>query len=412
MRGLVYEFSVLKYLAAKAYFSIFRRGRGFFPGLKFHHNLALPKLHNDRWVRVRTLLCGICGSDQNMLKGQESFSMEPYASFPFVPGHENVGEIVSVGNSVAGLKIGDRVVVNPVMSCAVHDRKLCTSCAAGHNSLCENFGDQSTLLGAGLSLGYHKSTGGGWSEFFVAHESQVHKISQDIPLKRAVLVDPLCAALQAVGSLASGKNEEKSVVIFGMGAIGLLCVVAIRALKLPWKIIAVYRHEFQAELSRKMGADLILKSDKNLIDSFCNVSGAIRRNISLGKPVLEGGVDAVLDCIASAETLDLSLRFAKTKGQVMMLGTGTDLSKVDPTPLWFREVTLSGSSMSRVIIDPRDGNRKSCYSLAVELLPMLNLESLVSHEFELADYRNALSTAMNKKGQKVVKVVFNPSKGK
>ncbi|MGE0631667.1 MAG: zinc-binding dehydrogenase [Pseudobdellovibrionaceae bacterium] len=411
MRALVYSLSVPKYLASKFYFSFLKGTRPFFPNLKFSKAAEKPALPNEQWVELKSLMSGICGSDQNMLRGQEAFSMEPYASFPCILGHENVAEIVKIGSGVLNWKIGDRVVVNPVMSCVVHGRTLCKFCALGRISLCEGFADSKNGLGPGLSLGYHNKTGGGWGENFVAHQSQLFKIDSAVPLQRAVLTDPFACTLQPVCDFAAGKREEKTVVVFGMGTMGLLLIASIRALRLPWKIIAIYKHEFQGALAKSFGANEILQSSKSLISDFAQMTQAQVLPVALGLPPIEGGVDAVFDCVSSPRSIDLSLRFAKQHGKVFVVGTGTSLAGVDPTPLWFREISLVGSSMSSIVVDPRDGFTKSTYSVAVGLLAELpslgiRIENLVTHEFKIDDYKKALSVAMGKSQHQAVKVVF------
>ena len=63
-------------------------------------DVAEPSLPNDRWVRIRTRLGGICGSDLNVITLKASPSTSPFSSFPFVLGHENVGDVVEVGSAV------------------------------------------------------------------------------------------------------------------------------------------------------------------------------------------------------------------------------------------------------------------------------------------------------------------------
>jgi threonine dehydrogenase-like Zn-dependent dehydrogenase len=77
--------------------------------------VATPELPGPDWVRVRTRMGGICGSDTNIITLGASPSASPFSSFPFVLGHENVGEIDAVGPGVRGFSVGERVVVNPLL---------------------------------------------------------------------------------------------------------------------------------------------------------------------------------------------------------------------------------------------------------------------------------------------------------
>ena len=407
MQGLIYDLSIPKYLAAKA-FNRFKSKKmsPIFPNLSLKNSLPIPTPRGENWVVIKSLMSGICGSDINMLKGDESFSMEPYASFPCGMGHENVGEIHELGPGVTEFQIGDRVIINPVMGCRVHERPLCEYCDQGLDALCSHFGDADTDLGPGMSLGYHRATGGGWSQYYQAHKTQVYKISADVPLERAVLADPLSSALQPIAEAAKNVEGPQEVFIYGAGTIGLLAIAAIRMLQLPWKVTLGYRYDFQAEKGKELGADKAIQTGGRLYQKVSEITGGTVRKVSLGKPVFEGGFDLIFDCVGSSQTIDDSLRMTKTKGKVCLIATGTSLDKVDPTPLWFREIQLVGTCMSRTLVDPRDGAEKQAYQLIAQELPNLNIESLTGHIYPISDYQKALTKAMQKSTDQVIKVAF------
>jgi threonine dehydrogenase-like Zn-dependent dehydrogenase len=127
-----------------------------------------PALPNDEWARVRTIYGGICGSDIGTITLHASTSTTVFTSFPFTLGHENVGRISERGASVDGFQVGDRVVVDPLLSYETRglpvpdDREL---------NLCDAF-DRGTIA-PGMLTGFCADTGGSWSEEFVAHRSQL-----------------------------------------------------------------------------------------------------------------------------------------------------------------------------------------------------------------------------------------------
>lgn len=407
MIGLRYELSIPKYVFSKMYHSVSgNKLPSIFPNLHLRKNIPEPKLNGANWVKLKSLMSGICGSDQNMLRGHESFSMEPYASFPCILGHENVSRIVELGSNVTEFEVGDTVIVNPVMGCRVNERDpACPNCTQGLDALCNHFGD-SDKLGPGMTLGYHKTTGGGWSEFYQAHKWQLHKVPEGTPLERAVLADPFTSAMEPIAAYANGKKERQTVLILGAGTIGLLAVAAIRALELPWKVVVGYRYDYQGKMAKDFGADLTIRTGSGFYDEFTHLLGGQIRKVSIGKPVVEGGVDAIFDCVGTPSTLDDSLRLCKTGGTVVMVATATDLKGVDPAPIWFREVKLQGTCMSRSVIDPRDGEKKQVYEIVNDLLKTVELEKLLTHTFPITDFKKALRTSMNKKDGQVVKVAF------
>src|SRR5262245_52866088 len=125
------------------------------------------------WVVIKTRLCGICGSDYKQVfmdfEGVDS-PMATLATFPQVMGHEVVGTIAAVGDGVTGLRVGQRVVLNPWLSCTPRGiTPVCEACADGQYSLCVNF--KRGRLCAGIHTGTCRDAPGGYAPFLPAHES-------------------------------------------------------------------------------------------------------------------------------------------------------------------------------------------------------------------------------------------------
>src|SRR5215470_78238 len=100
-----------------------------------------PKLPADDWLTIRTRLCGICGSDykQVFLKGSMDNPMTSLISFPQVLGHEVVGTIERVGPGARTRRVGERVVLNPWLSCGPRGiTPPCPECRQGQYSICRN----------------------------------------------------------------------------------------------------------------------------------------------------------------------------------------------------------------------------------------------------------------------------------
>jgi L-iditol 2-dehydrogenase len=98
MQGLEFRLSIPKFLLTRGLSHV--AAHRFFSGvscLKLRE-VAVPGLPGPDWIRVKVAMCGICGTDQNTVRGHESFSMEPYASFPAVMGHETVGTWTARGD--------------------------------------------------------------------------------------------------------------------------------------------------------------------------------------------------------------------------------------------------------------------------------------------------------------------------
>lgn len=401
MKALVYNLNIPRYLAASALGRIFPRRYFAGMGCLSLKDVDIPGLPSEDWVIIKTEACGICGSDLNLLMGRDSFSMEPYSSFPAVLGHEAIGRICSVGGNVMRFKEGDRVAVDSVLPCVTRGiERPCRFCEEGDYALCENFTEGN--IRPGPVNGYNASVGGGFGEYFVAHKSQLFPLPGDMSAGTAVFADPLASALQAASTHLPKDGE--TVMVYGGGIIGILLASALRALGCGAEIIGVARYDFQAGRMKEAGADKIIID--NIFDNFARVTGAKKMRPSIGKPVFEGGVDTVFDCVGTGDTIDNSLRFLRGRGRLVIVGAAGVLKGVDASPVWFKELKITGSSMySHVNIN---GKRVRTYQAAVDMLAdgKIKTHGLLTHTFGISEFASAINTALNKEKNKSIKVVF------
>ena len=369
-----------------------------------------PSLPSSSWVRVRPLLSGICGSDLAILTGSASPYVSALTSFPFVPGHEIVGEVAEVGADVGRVRVGDRIVVEPLLGCTVRGfTDLCWACAEGNLGNCERVtqGD----LAAGLQTGYCRTTGGGWGTQLVAHESQLHPVSDDIPDEAAVLAEPLACALRGV--LQGGVSEGATVLVVGCGTVGLLTIAAIRAWAPPCTVIAVAKHRHQSEAARALGADQIVPPGLGGYPRLAELTDATLHALPFHNPAVLGGASVTFDCIGSASSLAQALRWTRARGTVVLLGMPGH-QRIDLSPLWYQEVRLVGSYAS-CLEHSADGTEGQTVDMALKVLGSPEwgdrLRSLVSHRFPLTRYRQAITTALSAGASGAVKTVFDLTDG-
>jgi threonine dehydrogenase-like Zn-dependent dehydrogenase len=409
MQALVYYRSVPRYLLLKGLNRLFPRH--FFARVA---PLTLKEVAfappGPDWVVLRNRLCGICGSDLNLLKGAESLLLEPYASFPAVLGHEVISEVAEAPAD-SGWRPGERVVVEPVLSCEVRGLPPCRFCAAGQYNLCENFlqpGAGPGVLAPGVILGYHRDVGGGMAPFLAAHVSRLVRVPDSVPDEAAVLTDSLASALQPL--LDHYPEDGDTVVIYGAGIIGQHLVRLTRALGSGARLVVVARHGFQADLARASGADLVLMDPSRA--ELGRAVGAQFIPTTLGGGNLEGGAQLCFDCVGSKSSLQEGLLVLRGRGSYVLVGTAGSLGPVDLSSLWFRELRISGSSMYAHAWFA--GRRLRTYEKAVEILARgaYPTEGLVSHIFPWPRYREAFQAAFDKRRQQSVKVVLDWREGK
>ena len=362
-----------------------------------------PALPRDDWVRIRTRMGGICGSDLAIVTLTSSPSTSPFSSFPFVLGHENVGEVIEVGSGVTSVRVGQRVTANPILCCETRGiTPVCARCKAGDHSVCERFTDGA--IAPGMLLGTTRGLGGSWGEQFVAHESQVVVVPDEMSDAEGVLVEPLACSVHAVrGSLPAVGDR---VLVIGAGSIGLLTVAALRALAAEVDITVLARHEFQGEHASRLGATRVVRARGDYTPALAGVGGTRLLKPIIGRPVGVGGFDVTFVCIAGARGIEDAMRVTRAGGTIVLLGNATTLPGVDWTPLWLKELTLRGSlcyGEHRHATPATHAFREAATLIAGGRAPV---GPLLTHTFPLAQYRQALAAAMDKGDTRSVKVAF------
>ncbi|MBD3215239.1 MAG: alcohol dehydrogenase catalytic domain-containing protein [Candidatus Lokiarchaeota archaeon] len=361
-----------------------------------------PTLINENWIKVKVILGGICGSDMHMMNLQNSMVLSPLTSFPSIPGHEIVGEVIEIGDNVKDLKIGDRVICDTNLSCEVRGLDPCPQCNAGDYNLCINLdkGD----ISPGVVFGVCKDTGGGWGEFIVAHHRFVYKIPENISWEQALIAEPISCALH--GILKHRAQENDKCVVIGCGTIGLAVISTIKALGIK-EIYATARYNFQAEIAKQLGAKEVFIAKKDL-----HIKKLGRKlDSKILSPPLEsaypygGGADIVYDSVGNASSLNDALRLIKMKGHLILIGYPGNI-KVDWTPLISKEITIISSNIFSY--DTFEGQRKRTMEIALDLISSgaVNAEPFVTHTYSLDNYKTALETANNKSPNEAIKVAF------
>jgi threonine dehydrogenase-like Zn-dependent dehydrogenase len=334
-----------------------------------------PELPGPGWVRVRPRLAGICGSDLATIDGTSSRWFEPLVSFPFTPGHEVVGD----------LDDDRRVVVVPVLSCAARGiHPACRACADGRINHCERLGHGD--LEPGLQCGFCESTGGGWSTLMVAHESQLVAVPDDLSDEAAVLVEPAACAVHAASMVIAD-----SVAVIGTGTLGLLTLAALRRARPDAELIATAKHPHQRALAAELGASSVVAPGE-----LDRVVRAKTGSMRLESGQLTGGIEAVVDCVGSAESIAQALRIAAPGATIHAVGM-PGVTTVDLTPLWQREVALKGAY----------AYERPDFDAAIALVRDLDLGRLVSATYPLKRYEDAIDHAATAGRRGAVKVAFD-----
>lgn len=399
MKALVYRRRPLRFAAAAAAGRL-AAGAGAGVGPLGLDEVDAPELPGPGWVRLAPRLSGICGSDLATIDGRSSRWFEPVVSFPFVPGHEVVADVVDDEAATGAGVTPQRVVLEPVLGCATRGiAPPCDACARGDLGNCERI--TVGAIAPGLQSGFCCDTGGGWGSTMVAHTSQLHAVPDDLDDADAVMVEPTACAVHA--ALVSGIAEGDTVLVIGAGTLGLTTLAAVRHFTPAGTVVAVAKHPHQREWARALGADIVARPDETV--------RAVRRatgTLAVGDGAIDrlaGGAAVVLDCVGSADSLAAALASVRPRGRITLVGMAGH-TRIDLTGLWQREVALVGAYAYGTEVLP-DGSRRRTFDLAFDLVRTAGLGRLVSATYPLTRYREAIAHAADAGSRGAVKVAFD-----
>jgi L-iditol 2-dehydrogenase len=376
----------------------------------------LPELElpGSPWARIEVTTGGICGSDLHLFAHNTgpSPALAAMGAMPFVLGHEIGGRIVE-GGADCPLPVGTRVAVDPCIPCAARGiEPSCANCARGWTSSCLQL--DSRIVSAGRTLGFTQNLGGGWCESVLAHRSMLHPLPNAIADRAASLYEPVSIACH--GLMRASPVDGEPVLIVGAGIIGLATLAALRGLFPRCPVTVLVRHPHQAAAARSCGADHAVVSDTDggigHFEELAVLSGS--RVVGRKRHVmLMGGFPYVVEAVGAPQSVTDALRAVAHRGTVLLLGVA-GISEVDLTPIWYKEAALVGSIDHTVDASSAPGlaggpDRHSVDRaldiLAAGLLPDA---VVVTHEFGLEDYRQAIATAIDRQRTQAIKVVFRP----
>jgi len=375
-------------------------------------DLPEPDLPGPDWARVEVATGGICGSDLHLFTHNTgpSPTLVSGGLLPFVLGHEIAGRVVESGPGCP-VATGTRVALDPCIPCAPRGiEPPCPNCARGWTSSCWNL--DSRVVSAGRSLGYTRDFGGGWCEQVLAHTSMLHPLPEAVTDRGASLFEPVSIASH--GLLRAAPHDGDPVLVVGAGIIGLATVAALRGLYPGCPVTVVARHQHQLDAAARCGADhvVIAQPDSAHFEELGRLSGA-RVVGSKADLMLMGGFPYVVEAVGAPQSVTEALRAVAHRGTVLLLGAA-GVSQVDLTPVWYKEAALVGS-IDHTVDGPgapglagepgRHSVDRALDILAAGLLPH---EVVVTHEFSLDQYREAIETAIDRRNTHAIKVVFRP----
>jgi 2-desacetyl-2-hydroxyethyl bacteriochlorophyllide A dehydrogenase len=288
-------------------------------------------------ILIAPILTGICGTDLEIIQGK----IDPaYVIYPVVIGHEWCGQVVEVGSLVSEIQVGDRVVVEGIVSCG-----HCSECLSGSSNRCTTYDE----------IGFTRP--GAASELIKVPSALVHKVLDSVSNESATLVEPSSVVTQ--GILKASPKIGAKVLVIGDGTIAL---IAARLLQ-NWKPSTVHM--------------LGLKSDQVQLASQAGVE-------EFFTVTPQEKYDLIIEASGSSSRISESIRLLLRGGTLLLLGfTGADVM----TPLSIDDVVNADLSILASF-----GYSRSAWKATVELLNSgkLDLTFLVTHRFPLEKFDEAI----------------------
>lgn len=407
MQALVFRYSMPRFAFARVMGALTPRAYVSAWGPTGLQEIPEPVLPADDWVIVRTALCGVCGSDvkQVFLNASLDNPLRGLVTFPQVLGHEAVGVIERVGPGVKARRVGERVALNPWLSCVPRGiEPPCNACQRGEHSLCAHFCDGA--FPPGMHAGNCHEVTGGYAPLFPAHESQLFPIPDGVTLDQAVLADPFSVCLHAI--LKAPPSGGALALVYGAGVLGLLSVATLRGLFPSARVAIVARYEHQAERARQLGAEhvMLARDPAEVVETVAGLVEARVHRPPRGLPWLLRGVDVIYDTVGSAQTLEVGVRIARPRAPIVITGVGVP-ARFEWTPHYFKELALLGSNAFGV--EDIQGVRQHAFEHYMQMVQKgrLDLSSLITHRFRLEQFREAFLVMHDKARHNAIKAVFS-----
>ncbi|MHB8669007.1 MAG: zinc-dependent alcohol dehydrogenase [Acidimicrobiales bacterium] len=370
-----------------------------------------PRPIGPDWVVARTRMTGICGSDSKQIfldfgEGDADNAMGGFCSFPQVMGHEVVAEVVELGPEARGLELGQRVVLNPWLSCGPRGvDPICPACEAGDYSLCWSFLEG--RLAPGIHTGVSKDATGGYAELLPAHDSMLIPVPDSIPDEVAVLADPFAVSLHAVTRHPPPPGGRA--LVYGAGALGTCTLGILAALYPDVEVAVVARFESQTKLAASLGAALVVAHEPReaILEELAAWSGGVLRAPLQGLPMAHpGGIDVVYDTIGKPETFEVGVRLLKARGTLVKSGVHAP-GRWEWSPLYFKEISWVGSNAFG--IEEVEGVRQHGIRHYLDLVAAgrVDLSGMLTHTFRLEQWREAFTTLATQGESGAIKVAFD-----
>lgn len=335
------------------------------------HKIALeerpkPTIVEPTDVVVKVLKTTICGTDLGIYKGKN-----PEVESGRILGHEGVGIIEEVGDSVTQFKKGDKVIISCITSCG-----SCEYCKKQIYSHCEN---------GGWILGY--MIDGVQAEYvrIPYADNSLHKVPNDIDDNIAVLLSDILPTGHEIGVQYGNVKPGDAIAIVGEGPVGTSVLLTSQFYS-PSKIIMIDLDENRLQLAKELGATHTINSGTQ------NIENAVKEIVG------DYGVDVAIEAVGLPATWDICQKIVKPGGHLAIVGVHGQKVDFEIQKLWIKNLTITtglvNTNTTPMLIKVAATNR-------------FDLDKLITHQYPLSELEHAYQIFLNGAKEKAMKIIIN-----
>ena len=318
------------------------------PGQRSWHEVPDPVIQDPEDAIVRVDAVTICGTDLHILKGDV-----PTVDHSRILGHEAVGTITDVGDSVRGVTPGDRVLISCISSCG-----RCEYCRQGRYGQC--------LGGGGWILG-HLIDGTQAEQVRVPFaDRSVYKLPDNVSNESALLLADILPTSYEVGTLAGRVSPGDTVVIVGAGPIGLSAITTSKLFS-PSNVIVIDSAPARQKAALEHGADFAFGPDDNVVATIMEMTGGL-------------GAEVAIEAVGVPATFELCTQVIRPGGRVANVGVHGAPATLHLEDLWIKDVTIT-TGLVDTWTTPR--------LLSMLAAGRLAMPGLITHRFGLDEMQDA-----------------------
>lgn len=334
------------------------------------HNIALeekskPKIQKASDAIIKVVKTTICGTDIGIYKGKNLYMRDGITL-----GHEGIGIVEEVGESVSQFQVGDKVLISCITSCG--------SCEYCKKQLYAHCKDGGWILG-------HMIDGVQAEYVRIPHaDNSLYKIPKSIDDNVAVMLSDILPTGHEIGVQYGNVKPGDAIAIIGAGPVGMSALITSQFYS-PATIIMIDLDENRLKLAQSFGATHTLKPTENLKEEITKIVG-------------EDGVDVAIEAVGIPETWNACQHIVKPGGNIANVGVHGKKVDFDIQDLWIKNLTITTGLVNT------NTTPMLMKAVATNKIP---IDKLITHHYKLSEIEKAYDVFLNASKEKAMKIIID-----